>query len=67
MPKETNPKAKNTKTHGIPFNKELGQHILKNPAIIDTIIDKAKIKPSDTILEIGPGILIYFIYIFFFI
>lgn len=56
MPKEpTRQKTEKSKNHGIPFNKELGQHILKNPAIIDTIIDKAKIKPSDVILEIGPG------------
>ncbi|KCZ74043.1 hypothetical protein H311_04995, partial [Anncaliia algerae PRA109] len=37
------------------FNKSLGQHILKNPGVIDTIITKAKIKQTDTILEVGGG------------
>lgn len=37
------------------FNKELGQHILKNMGAIDTILEKAKIKSSDIILEIGGG------------
>lgn len=37
------------------FNKDLGQHILKNMGAIDTILEKAKIKPTDVILEIGGG------------
>lgn len=37
------------------FNKDLGQHILKNPGIIDKIIKRAKIKDTDTVLEIGSG------------
>lgn len=37
------------------FTKRLGQHILKNPGVIDTIIEKARIKSSDTILEVGGG------------
>lgn len=41
---------------GFVFNTAgLGQHILKNPLIIKTIIEKANIRPSDTVLEIGPG------------
>jgi len=40
---------------GFTFNRELGQHILKNPLIIKTIVEKSGIKPTDTILEIGPG------------
>jgi len=41
---------------GFVFNTAgLGQHILKNPLIIKHIVDKAAIKPSDTVLEIGPG------------
>lgn len=40
---------------GIPFHKSKGQHILKNPLLIDTIIQKSGIKPTDIILEIGPG------------
>lgn len=40
---------------GIPFHKSKGQHILKNPLLVDSIIQKSGIKPTDTILEIGPG------------
>jgi 18S rRNA (adenine1779-N6/adenine1780-N6)-dimethyltransferase len=40
---------------GFTFNRQLGQHILKNPLIIKTIIEKTAIKTTDTILEIGPG------------
>ncbi|KAL6514812.1 Ribosomal RNA small subunit methyltransferase [Orobanche gracilis] len=40
---------------GIPFHKSKGQHILKNPLIVDSIIQKSGIKPTDVILEIGPG------------
>ncbi|KAH3687977.1 hypothetical protein WICPIJ_001039 [Wickerhamomyces pijperi] len=37
------------------FNTDLGQHILKNPLIAQGIVDKAQIKPSDIVLEVGPG------------
>ena len=40
---------------GIVFNKDFGQHILKNPLITQAIVDKANISPTDTVLEIGPG------------
>ncbi|EEZ97508.1 probable dimethyladenosine transferase [Tribolium castaneum] len=40
---------------GITFNKSFGQHILKNPLVITSMLDKAALKPSDTVLEIGPG------------
>ncbi|XP_065176954.1 probable dimethyladenosine transferase [Sycon ciliatum] len=40
---------------GIHFKKEFGQHILKNPLVIQGIVDKAAIRPTDTVLEIGPG------------
>ncbi|KAG7719858.1 hypothetical protein KL949_001437 [Ogataea haglerorum] len=40
---------------GFKFNTELGQHILKNPLIAQGIVDKAEIRPSDVVLEIGPG------------
>jgi len=33
----------------------IGQHILCNPMLCQTIVDKAEIKPSDTVLEVGPG------------
>lgn len=37
------------------FNKQLGQHILKNPLVASGIVEKANIQPSDSVLEIGPG------------
>jgi 18S rRNA (adenine1779-N6/adenine1780-N6)-dimethyltransferase len=36
-------------------NTSLGQHFLKNPAVVSAIVAKAAIQPTDTILEIGPG------------
>ncbi|XP_051164767.1 probable dimethyladenosine transferase [Leptopilina boulardi] len=40
---------------GIMFNKDFGQHILKNPMIIQTMVEKAAMRPTDVVLEIGPG------------
>jgi 18S rRNA (adenine1779-N6/adenine1780-N6)-dimethyltransferase len=40
---------------GITFNKNFGQHILKNPLIITSMVEKAALRPTDTVLEIGPG------------
>ncbi|KAF9595144.1 hypothetical protein IFM89_037431 [Coptis chinensis] len=40
---------------GVSFHKSKGQHILKNPLLVDTIVEKSGIKSSDVILEIGPG------------
>lgn len=37
------------------FNKQVGQHILINPQILTSIIDKSAIRPTDIVLEIGPG------------
>ncbi|KAI0217160.1 Dimethyladenosine transferase [Massospora cicadina] len=53
-------KPEGSRTFGPIFNKELGQHILKNPLVAQGIVDKvvpfiAQIKPTDTVLEIGPG------------
>jgi 18S rRNA (adenine1779-N6/adenine1780-N6)-dimethyltransferase len=36
-------------------NTSIGQHFLKNPAIVDSIVAKAGIRPTDTTLEVGPG------------
>jgi len=57
MPKEKRerPKTYGSKSHGIQFQKSFGQHILKNPLVIDTIIEKAGILSTDIVLEIGPG------------
>ncbi|GFY87958.1 ribosomal RNA adenine dimethylase family protein [Actinidia rufa] len=35
--------------------KSRGQHILTNPRVLDAIVRKSQIKPTDTVLEIGPG------------
>ncbi|XP_070493126.1 probable dimethyladenosine transferase [Chironomus tepperi] len=40
---------------GIVFNKDFGQHILKNPLVITSIIEKSSIRNTDTVLEVGPG------------
>ncbi|KAK9908967.1 hypothetical protein WJX75_005302 [Coccomyxa subellipsoidea] len=40
---------------GIEFLKSRGQHILKNPQVIQSIVDKAGVKSTDVVLEIGPG------------
>jgi protein-L-isoaspartate O-methyltransferase len=37
------------------FQKGKGQHILKNPQVVQAIVEKAGVKPTDTVLEIGPG------------
>lgn len=35
--------------------KSKGQHLLMNQRILDSIVRKSAIKPTDTVLEIGPG------------
>ncbi|KAL2269191.1 hypothetical protein VTJ83DRAFT_4037 [Remersonia thermophila] len=37
------------------FDKDYGQHILKNPGISDAIVEKAFLKPTDVVVEVGPG------------
>jgi len=37
------------------FNKNLGQHILKNPLVAQGIVEKAGLKSTDIVLEVGPG------------
>lgn len=39
----------------IQFKKEYGQHILKNPLVVNAIVDKAALRPTDVVLEVGPG------------
>jgi len=41
--------------HEFTMYKKHGQHLLKNPMIITSIVQKADIKSTDTVLEIGPG------------
>jgi SAM-dependent methyltransferase len=40
---------------GLEFHKSKGQHILKNPLVVQSIVDKAGVKSTDVVLEIGPG------------
>ena len=42
-------------SYNFSFDKAFGQHILKNPKVVESIIEKSGIKPTDIILEIGPG------------
>ncbi|KAI9878728.1 MAG: Dimethyladenosine transferase [Pleopsidium flavum] len=37
------------------MNTEMGQHVLKNPGVAQAIVDKADLKQSDIVLEVGPG------------
>jgi 16S rRNA (adenine1518-N6/adenine1519-N6)-dimethyltransferase len=41
---------------GIRPHKQLGQHFLIDPAVIERMIAAARIGPEDTVLEIGPGL-----------
>lgn len=48
--------TKSAAAHNIfKMNTDIGQHILKNPGVAQAIVDKADLKQSDTVLEIGPG------------
>ena len=40
---------------GFQFLKSYGQHILSNPLLVQSIVDKAGVKATDVVLEIGPG------------
>ncbi|PVU88451.1 hypothetical protein BB561_005849 [Smittium simulii] len=52
---ETQNTADASRHFGPKFNKDLGQHILKNPLVAQGIVDKAELKQSDVVLEVGPG------------
>eukprot|EP00301_Raphidiophrys_heterophryoidea_P014082 c2176_g1_i1.p1 GENE.c2176_g1_i1~~c2176_g1_i1.p1 ORF type:complete len:331 (-),score=93.25 c2176_g1_i1:169-1161(-) len=39
----------------IQFAKSLGQHILKNPMVIQGIVEKSALRNTDVVLEVGPG------------
>jgi 18S rRNA (adenine1779-N6/adenine1780-N6)-dimethyltransferase len=43
------------KSNSTMFNKGHGQHILKNPLVVAAIVEKAGIKSTDVVIEIGPG------------
>ena len=43
------------KGYNFTFDKTFGQHNLKNPMVVHNIVEQAAIKPTDIVLEIGPG------------
>jgi 18S rRNA (adenine1779-N6/adenine1780-N6)-dimethyltransferase len=50
------PSSKAAAAHSIfKMNTDLGQHILKNPGVASAIVQKANLKQSDHVLEVGPG------------
>lgn len=44
------------KRYGLRANKSLGQNFLQDPFALESIVNAAEIKPTDTVLEIGPGL-----------
>ena len=42
--------------HGFKFSKSLGQNFLIDDNVIDKIIDAARVKEGDKVIEVGPGI-----------
>lgn len=36
-------------------NTSIGQHFLKNPAVVDAIVEKSQLRSTDICLEVGPG------------
>jgi 16S rRNA (adenine1518-N6/adenine1519-N6)-dimethyltransferase len=44
------------KRHGLRADKRLGQNFLGDPHTLEKIIRAAEIRPTDTVLEIGPGL-----------
>ena len=57
MPKERTVHAKTYSAGPAPTGASggLGQHFIKNIAVVHNIVEKAGIKPTDIVLEIGPG------------
>eukprot|EP01089_Gocevia_fonbrunei_P000490 TRINITY_DN1050_c0_g1_i1.p1 TRINITY_DN1050_c0_g1~~TRINITY_DN1050_c0_g1_i1.p1 ORF type:complete len:305 (-),score=49.59 TRINITY_DN1050_c0_g1_i1:17-931(-) len=47
--------GKKARFHEFQMDKSKGQHVLTNPVISRTIVDRAGIKSTDVVLEIGPG------------
>ena len=49
------PPSRPRSSHHLVYNHALGQHILSNPGVVTDIIKLASIRPTDTVLEVGPG------------
>lgn len=44
------------KRHGLRADKSLGQNFLQDPIALEKIISAAEMEPTDSVLEIGPGL-----------
>ncbi|MCZ7549829.1 MAG: 16S rRNA (adenine(1518)-N(6)/adenine(1519)-N(6))-dimethyltransferase RsmA [Anaerolineales bacterium] len=44
------------KAHGLRADKSLGQNFLQDPYALEKIVAAAEIRPTDAVLEIGPGL-----------
>ena len=44
------------KRHGLRADKSLGQNFLQDPFALEKIVTAAEVQPTDTVLEIGPGL-----------
>jgi len=44
------------KAHGLRADKALGQNFLQDPYALERIVNAAEILPTDTVLEVGPGL-----------
>ncbi len=44
------------KQYGLRADKKLGQNFLQDPLVLGSIASAAEIQPTDTVLEIGPGL-----------
>jgi len=42
--------------YGLRADKKLGQNFLQDPFALEAIVSAAEIQPSDTVLEVGPGL-----------
>lgn len=52
---KTQPTTSSNGVNLITPNTSLGQHFLKNPAVVAAIVQKSALKSTDVVLEIGPG------------
>lgn len=44
------------KRYGLRADKKLGQNFLQDPFVLESIARSAEIQPTDTVLEVGPGL-----------
>ena len=42
--------------YGLHADKRLGQNFLQDPQTLEKIVHLAQIQPTDTVLEVGPGL-----------